>query len=53
MNFVLLEQTRREVFDWAHAGHVQLQRTDFGGNAFVRMHHEVGWLVIVLKLVWT
>lgn len=53
MNFVRLEQTRREIFDWTFAGDIQLQRTDFGGNAFVRMQHKVGWLVILLKLVWT
>ena len=53
MNLVGLEQARREVLNWANAGDVQLQRADFGGNAFVRMHHEVGWLVILLKLVWT
>ena len=53
MNFVRIEQTWREVLDWTFAGDVQLQRTDFGGNAFVRMQHKVGWLVIILKLVWT
>ena len=53
MNFICLKQTRREILNWAFALDEQLQRTDFGGYAFVRMHLKVGWLVNVLKLVWT